>query len=70
MFIKKTKYSGTPKYRCDMCGKIVDYRPTRVTSNSYRNQAYRLDFNCDMCYDCYNKFNMWVKKGWRYREKR
>jgi hypothetical protein len=71
MFIKKSKYTGEPKYKCDMCRKTLDYRPTRVSVNTYntKKQVYSVDFNIDLCYNCYNIFNKWVKKGWRYHDK-
>ena len=71
MFLKKTKYTPTPKYKCDMCGKVLEYRPKRVGVNSYntKKQLYVLDFNLDLCDNCYTIFNKWLKKGWRYRER-
>ena len=54
-------------YKCCVCKKIIDYKPTRLVKQLYGiHPHYKSQYNqsCvyNFCDECYKKFDNWVNR--------
>lgn len=52
-------------YRCYKCGKVLDYKPTRMVKQKYGAGYYKQYYQVktyDLCKNCYSKLDKWLER--------